>query len=197
MGQRKTTSAKRPTPHKTNRCRCVRTYERPLRHATRRDLTRLTGELCDWAALPTPEALRPTGAGAAAFTDVGSANVRSQVTTQPAPFMRKSSVCVAHRGSGPGRFSRIMDAAARRSHPSTRHLSDASIRDPSWSAPETPPGFGCLRFEAVGFEPTVTQRPRSGHLRWQDIDTCEACSLLTGSPVRCERQGTSAAGIEG
>lgn len=48
------------------------------------------------------------------------------LTVQAAPFMRKSSVWVAQSWIGPGRFSRATEAAARRPHPSTRHMTGNS-----------------------------------------------------------------------
>jgi hypothetical protein len=113
------------------------------RHADRRDRNFRPGEFCNPGARETPGAPRPTAGGSATFTDVGSADVRSQVTIQPAPFMRKSSVWVAQRGRGPGRLSRMMDAAARRP-------------GPSLSAPEALPDLECFRPELVAQQPTGT-----------------------------------------
>jgi hypothetical protein len=97
--------------------------------------------------------LRPTAAVGAGFTEVGSADVRSQLTIQRAPFIRKSSVWMAHRGSGPGRVSRIIDAAARRSQSSTRHLSDGFMPDPPWSAPDSFSQSGTPAVELVFPQP--------------------------------------------
>jgi hypothetical protein len=71
--------------------RIVRDYERGFRHAKRRVLI-LPCVLCGQEAPARSGALRPTAVGAAVLTEVGSATVRSQVTVQPALFMRKSSV---------------------------------------------------------------------------------------------------------
>jgi hypothetical protein len=109
-------------------------YGRVPRHMTRRLLSEGPGELSGADVPAGSMVLRPTATAGAAFTEVGSADVCDQVTIHVALFIRKSSVWMAHRGRGPGRVSRIIDATARRSQSSTRHLSDGFMPDPSWSA---------------------------------------------------------------
>jgi hypothetical protein len=59
---------------------------------SRRLRSEFLGELSDVAARAGPRVLRPTAAAGAAFTEVGSADVCSQLTIQVALFIRKSSV---------------------------------------------------------------------------------------------------------
>lgn len=74
-----------------------------------------------------PDGPRPTAAKGAGRTETGTPATEPQVKVHLAPFIRKSSVCVAHSQIGPGRSSLTTDTAARRSQPSTRHISGGSI----------------------------------------------------------------------
>ena len=81
--------------------------------------------------LAAPHESRPTGASGAALTEIGRVAPGLHVTVQAAPFMRKSSVWVAHSWIGPGRSSLTTEAAARRSHISTRHITgDSTVMSP-------------------------------------------------------------------
>ena len=133
-------------------------YERVPRHLSRRLLSEVPGGLSDAGVPAGPRVPRPTAATGAAFTEVGSADVCSQLTIQVALFIRKSSVWTAHRGRGPGRVSRITDAAARRSQSSTRHFSDGFMPDPSWSAADAISQSGTPLVELVALQRRTSVR---------------------------------------
>ena len=139
--------------------------------------------------------MRPGGLDTAALTDVGSAIVWSQVTAQPALFRRKSSVWVAHRRSGPGKLSRITDAAARRSHVSTRHLSDGSkLVLPRPLQEATPrPGLPSRTYwvSAYGHEGAIRHGPAFPALPF----TPEWCSVGLPSTVRVPRMAADLVGL--
>ena len=91
------------------------------------------------APLAAPDQARPTGPAGAARTETGSVSPGLHVTVQAAPFMRKSSVWVAHSWIGPGRCSVTTEAAARRSQLSTRQITgDSTVTSPPAERPTIP-----------------------------------------------------------
>jgi hypothetical protein len=109
-------------------------YDLGCRKADRRDLSRPRRGVPGKTGTPAAaSSLRPTGAEGAGLTEIGAVAPGLHVTVQHAPFIRKSSVCVAHSRIGPGRSSLTIDAAARRPQSSTPHPS-CNSKVKMWSA---------------------------------------------------------------
>ena len=89
--------------------------------------------------LAAPVELRPTGSAGAALTEIGRVSPGLHVTVQAEPLIRKSSVWVAQSWIGPGRSVLTTEAAARRSHSSTRHITGVStVISPPGEPPTIP-----------------------------------------------------------
>lgn len=89
--------------------------------------------------LAAPVEFRPTGSAGAALTEIGRVSPGLHVTVQAEPLIRKSSVWVAQSWIGPGRSVLTTEAAARRSHSSTRHITGVStVISPPGEPPTIP-----------------------------------------------------------
>lgn len=143
--------AQRP---EVTRRRCV-TYDPgcllPKRRVLQRTHLRVLATRGPLAA--SDDELRPTGAAGAALTEMGRVSPGLHVTVQAAPFMRKSSVWVAHSCIGPGRSSLVTEAAARRSHLSTRHITGDSAVMPRTDDPPTMPMQPAVPRRLASYDP--------------------------------------------